>query len=221
MSTKLEIVNAALLETGNGARQAEDDGSCENLISNANWDMLVAAELEAFHYSFARKSKYLHEKVQGDFGFQAGFLLPGDALQVRGLFIEADEHRCPCDGDPMIPRVSWEQVGQIIYLNDCILRRRKSCPDDKAGVWAEFTSCDIDPQHWSPNFRLGMKYRLAAVFARGINEESGEGDRYEALADRHFTAARKRSALQRGSERLHRRRGRLVSAHMGIAHGPR
>lgn len=214
MKSKMDIVNAALVETGNGARQVENDGSCENLISNLNWCGIVEAELEDHHYSFARDCMFLTEKADPKFGFPSAYRLPDEVIIVREVFDPATGC-CP----PKCPTISyddWEEADCILYVNDC-RKPKQSCDPD--GIWIDFTR--VPPvDRWGKNFKLGVKYRLAAIFARGINEEEGVAAGYDAQADLYFRRARQRSSRRyNGGNRLRSKRGRLTSARMGGRHG--
>lgn len=214
MKSKMDIVNAALVETGNSARQVDNDGSCENLISNLNWCALVEAELEDHHYSFARDCSFLQAKVDPKFGFQSAYQLPDDAIIVRRVF-DPFSGCCPPQA-PSLHYDQWEEADCVLYLTDCSPKKDKCAPE---GVWVEFTR--VPPvDRWGKNFKLGIKYRLAAIFARGINEEENVAAGYEAQADHYFRRARLRSSRRyNGGDRLNRKNGRLIRARWGLPHG--
>lgn len=208
---RLAVMNAALLLTGNKPIQNENENSPEYLISDAHYRNIIEAELERHHYHFAETTAKLESRINGDFGFSAGFQLPADAVMVRSVY----NLTCHCGRTKPCPVLNWEQKADRLYLNPRGDWGGCSCDCGATALTVLYTSRCPEEERWGPNFRRGVEYRLAAIFARGINEESGEAAQLDAEADRYFTIARVRSSRADNSVHVAPRRSRLHRAHYG------
>ena len=185
----LGIFNAALVSQGQD-EIALGDGSHEWRILSRNWPTIVEAELEDGNYRFTKNERFLNTRADGSYGYDDGYLIPGDVLHVRRLWIE-DER-----GDRREP--DWTQDGTHVYLNE---------PN---GVIAE---CIIvsEPDLWRPNFVRGVQMKHEAVILRAIKEEYGEAAEMEDMAEIYFQRARAKSSNS-GSAHTAYRKGPIATA---------
>lgn len=213
MKTKLEIINAALLETGNQMLQSLGAGDKPEIEAMAElaWCAALESELEGYHYAFARASLNLTEVGEGGYGFPLSFTLPDEVLMVRDIFDPFEDcHTCGC---PTLHHTDWEESDGVLYVNDCRIRWKRSCEEE--GIWIDYTKRDPEPCRMSANFRNGLKYRLAATFTRGINQEDADAERYDFMATEKFRMAKLRSDRRYSRGKLNRKCSRLVRARMG------
>lgn len=194
----LGIINAALVSQGQD-EVSTNDGSHEWKILSRNWPLIVEAELEDGNYRFTKAERTLLNRVAGKFGYDDGYLIPGDVLHVRRLWQE------DALGDRTEP--DWTQDGEYVYFDDRL----------NDGVIAE---CIIvaEPDLWRPNFARGVQMKLEAVILRAIKEEYGEAAQMEELAETYFQRARVKSS-NAGSAHTAYRMGPIAKARHRV--GPR
>ena len=188
----LGIINAALVSQGM-YQVTENDGSVEWDVCATNWPMIVEAELEDGNYSFSRRETTLISRIPGKFGKEDGYLLPGDALHVRKVWLEGSS------GDRDTPE--WTQDGQAIYI------------DGTEGAIVEYIVVE-EPDLWSALFSLGVQLKLESVISRSLKEEYGEAADLDDRAEQHFQRARTRSSHSRSPGPAYRR-GVIAAARFG------
>lgn len=189
----LTIMNAALIAQGQYEIVTDGDGSDEWRLLSQNWPQIVEAELEDGKYHYARRQAFLASRVDGKFGYPDGYLVPGDALHVRRVWV-LDER-----GEREL--IDWGQDGSAIYVTEA------------DGIYAEIM-VSADPSLWSANFRQGVQKRLEALIARSIREEYTEAEALDRMAEVHFQRARTNSSQSRSARPMYQR-GPIASARFG------
>jgi len=184
----LGIMNAALSAQGE-YEITENDGSDEFRALSRNWPLIVEAALEDGLYNFTKQEANLLTRSDGKWGFEDAYLLPGDVLHVRQLWIE--------ETSIVRSTVDWVQDGTHVHLDN---------PD---GCWIEYVNVpEVDV--WSATFSLGIRMKLEAVILR-IKEEIGEALRMEEAADRKLADAATISSKARRAQGPYRR-GSIAAA---------
>ena len=187
------IMNAALISAGWEDIIQDGDDSVEWRLLSRNWPTIVEGELEDGNYHFTRREDFLATRIDGKFGKEDGFLIPGDVLHVRRCwYVGEDNRRYEPD---------WTSDAAAVYL------------DRPEGIYAESIIC-ADPDLWSANFVRGVQHRLEAVILRSLKEEPREAMNMEALAEEHFSRGRARSSQQRSAQPVYKR-GPIASARFG------
>ncbi len=188
----LGIMNAALQSQGLDEILSENDGTPEFRVLSRNWPLIVEAELEDGSYSFTKQQIELQTRQPGKFGYSDAYLLPGDALHVRHLWVVVDGERCEAD---------WSQDGTSVHVNS------------EAGCTIEYLSV-ADPSIWGANFSRGVQAKLEAVVLRALKEEAGEAASMEQQAEIYFQRARTISSKSR-SANPPLKRSRIAAARFG------
>lgn len=178
----LGIMNAALVSVGFDEIVSEDDGTPEFRLMVRNWPLIVEAELETGLYNFTRTQATLQSRIAGKFGFDDGYVVPGDALHVRRLWLEPTGERTFPD---------WVQDSDAVYL------------DSTEGCTVDYVSVS-DPSLWSANFSLGVQESLQAKLLRGVMGEAGEANQADQRAQLAFETARTNSSKSRAPRRTMR-----------------
>lgn len=174
----LGIMNAALLAQGFQEVASENDGTEEFLALARNWPGIVESELEEGRYNFTRNEATLLTRVDGKFGFDDGYLLPGSTLHVRKVWLlDATGERC---------EARWVQDDRYVYL------------DSEDGCIIE-TIISKTPDLWSANFVQGVQRKLEAILLR-INGENSSARDMEQQAEVYFQRARTNSSKSRSAE---------------------
>lgn len=178
----LTIMNAALIAEGLYEIVAENDGSLEFRLLSQQWPLIVEAELEAGNYNFTRETAQLLTRIDGKYGFQDGYQIPGSALHVRRVWLDGT---LPADGIP------WGQDSAYVYV------------DNASGCWAEYLVAS-EADVWSATFSRGVQLKLQAVICR-FKEESVEARDRDAMAEDLFGKARAKSSQRRSTKSAFRR----------------
>lgn len=173
----LSIMNAALNSQGLDEIASVNDGSVEYLVLARNWPLIVEAELEDGLYHFTRQQTQLLTRTDGKFGFNDGYMLPGDCLTVRDLWILDNGERIERD---------WTQDNQYVYL------------DNASGCYIEYLVAASESL-WTANFARGVQMKLEAVLLRAVKEEYGEAREMEQQAEVYFQRARTQSSKARSA----------------------
>lgn len=179
----LSIMNAALLAQGQ-IDISENDGSLEWRTLFRNWPFIVEAELEDGEYNFTKAEHLSITSITGKFGYDDGFLIPGDTLAVRRVWVRS----ASTSEVDKIP-IDWISDGSYVYVN----HPGAGYTD---GVYMETTEA-ADEHVWSANFARGLQLKLEAVIAKAIKEEFSESQNLDAQGELHFDRARTRSSKQR------------------------
>ena len=143
----LGIMNAALTAVGLDEIVSENDGTPEYRAMLRNWPGIVEGELELGRYEFTRVEFHLQSRIDGKFNKDDGYLIPGDALHVRRLWLKGN-----IDTD-------WSSDGTAVYL------------DGAVGCYVE---CLVTPDAsiWSATFAKGVQCSLEAVLYRMTSDMS-------------------------------------------------
>ena len=171
------VINAALTLTGNRTVKINDN-SPEWVIGDLHYLTCVNAALERTPWSFARKTAFLDGLIEGDFEWSTGAKLPDDNIKVRNLYllpVGLTNKECAFE----YRHDDFEEIAGSLYWG----RKGDWCRRRRALIEYTYEAPECD---WSPNFRKGVIYRLAAVFARSINEESAEAQALDFKADLAF-----------------------------------
>lgn len=171
----LDTMNAALISEGYEEIVSENDGSDEWRLLSRNWPTIVEAELEDGNYSFTRQQTFLNTRIDGSFGYDDAYLVPGDALHVRRVWTEDSE------GVRSFP--DWAQDGQRVHV------------DEDEGIYVEYLVA-ADPDLWTANFARGVQMKLQAVIL-SFKEEKGAARAMEEQAEVYFQRARTNSSKSR------------------------
>lgn len=188
----LGICNAALISQGEDQLVSLNDGSPEFSLLSRNWPSIVEAELEDGAYNFTREETQLLSRQEGKFGFADSYLIPGDAIHVRRVWLE--------DGTPG-DDVEWVQDGTAVHL------------DADAGCLIEYVTV-ADEGLWSANFTRGVQMKLEACIARSLKEETTDAMRLEGQAEVYFQRARTLSSKARSAKPM-TQPGRIALARFG------
>lgn len=182
----LSIMNAALLAQGQHDIN-ENDGSLEWRTLFRNWPLIVEAELEDGEYNFTKTEHMSVTSIAGKFGYEAGYLIPGDTLAVRRVWVRVD-------GVTEVTKIpiDWISDGSYVYVN-----HPGSGYTD--GVYIETTEA-ADEHIWGANFARGVQLKMEAVVAKSIKEEFSESQNLDGQAELHFDRARTRSSKQRSPQ---------------------
>jgi hypothetical protein len=173
----LSIFNAALISTGFDEIVSVNDGSSEWRLLSRNFPQIVEAELEDGLYSFTRREAFLQTRSDGGFGFDDAYLVPGNALTIRHLWIDTNGVRTDTD---------WVQDQSKVHAN---------APE---GVRVEYL-VSADPSLWTANFTLGVQKKLEGVLCR-FKEEFTDAERMDRDAEMYFDKARKISSRSRSAK---------------------
>lgn len=203
---KFSILNAALSLTGNN-KVKQGDHTPQMHVADCHYDLCVEAALERSPWSFARRTAYLDALVDGDFEWDRGALLPEDSIKARNLYL-LPKGADPKDGIDCYRCDDWEEIDCKIYWG------RKGDWSGKYRGYIEYTA-RVPEERWSPTFRKGMMLRMASVFARSLNEESGEAQDLSFQADLAFGfAAMKSTQRKHQSDPDSRKMGRIMQARL-------
>lgn len=112
-------------------------------------------------------------------GFDAAYALPAGCLRIIAPFIGGTAAR------------AWEPAETVIWLDAGVNDR----------VELEYHAA-VDEQRWTPAFRQGVVYRLAAEMAVPIRDDPKARDLYLRDADRKLALARHQNATERPARRL-------------------
>lgn len=168
------IMNVAL--TSQGFDEINDSQNLpEHRVLSRNWPLIVEAELEDSNLHFTKVEETMNTRSAGKYGYDDAYLLPGNALHVRKVWIECpqSERREP----------EWVQDDRYLYL------------DSSTGPIVEYVVAQ-DPTFWSANFARGVQMKLEAVCLR-IKEEYSEANSMEQAAEVYFQRARTNSSKSR------------------------
>lgn len=203
--TKLQVINAALLAMGE-VEVAENDGSNEWRVLEAQWAPIVEAELEDSNYAFSKVQANLLTRIDGIFGYNDGFQLPPAALHVRHAWIQDSSGSTGTYGNlSEDPRgtsrkmIEWVTDAGYIYVNK------------SDGVWVEYLEVP-DPSVFSATFISGIKMKLQAAALRSLREEYTDADRMDARADAYLQRARTNSSKSQSARPVTRSRSRFAQA---------
>lgn len=193
--TRLNIINAALLNQGQTELAAENDGSLEWRTLAAQWAMIVEGEME----DAAMAHQIVEEEIatrdgSGSFGYTSAYATPVDALHVRRVF-EWDG----VEGSVRTYHDDWYQDAFSIHVNA------------DTGIWAEFVEV-VEPTDFGPNFARGIQKKLEAVIARAIKEEHPLADRLEQEAEYFLQRARTSASAGKGVKPLFRPSSKFTEA---------
>ncbi len=150
----LDIMNAALVSVGLDEIVSDSDGTPEFRTMSRNIPGIAEAELEAGLYEFSRGQAHLLSRIPGKFGKADGYLIPGDALFVRHLWLNDSGPRCLAD---------WSSDGEAVYV------------DAADGCFIEYLSVP-DASVWSANFSKGVQFKLEAVLHRMMSDARAADD---------------------------------------------
>ena len=186
------IMNAALSSQGL-ERIDPSQLLFEHRVLMDNWPLIVEAELEDGQYNFTRQEATLASRSDGSYGFDDSYLVPGDALFVRRLWVTRYSVR---DDE-----IDWTQDGRRVHLNST------------DGCTIEYV-VSPDVQRFSANFARGVQMKLEACLLRAAKEEYQEAQSMENAAETYFQRARTASSKERRASKPYKE-GRMARARFG------
>lgn len=180
--TDLTIINAALTATGNEpiTGLAPDDLSIAAAIAAENYELRVRGELSNYPWKRATKIIELDRLDPTTMGdppepWTAAYQLPTDLIEIRTVKVA---------GYP----ISYEVHGNTIVCD--------AATTDEVILHYLWRPAESS---WPPWFRMGMIYRIEAMFLRGISELYAEAKTRDAAADEQFKLAKNRDTQSQPS----------------------
>lgn len=184
---KLEIINIALVNTGNNRLSALNEGTEEGIVALLNYDLIVEKSIEENPWFFASKSEALSLlAAEATLPFKYRWQLPSSNIVVRRI-----EHA----GAPL---TEYEIEGDVL---------RVSHNDDITLLFIY----KVAEGTWPPSFKGIVVDRLEAVFRRSLNEQNVDAERDDNRAARNSKFARSTRSRQVGSRETTPSGGPLVT----------
>lgn len=189
MSTRLEIINNALVTTGNEALNVEYDGSPEWQVADVAYRRAVASGIARFRWPWAKTSETL--VATGDDPpsprWEFAYARPATALHVVGIYLED------------APLTRFEQVDTTI------------CMDVDASAYdAGALKCLFVREPPEGQFPAGFREYVTMVVEahlyRGLNEDPAEARARERDAEGYLTELRTLTTQESGKRAAFRSR---------------
>jgi hypothetical protein len=154
MSARLQIINDALIATGNNPLTVEHDGSDEWIASESAYRRALGSLLNAHEWNFAKKRIALSSRALSSPSvlFEVAFALPTECLHVEAVYVSG------------IPVSNYEMAGG------------KLCLPYEDGVEVSYVRAPPADQ-WPLNFRELLTVKVEELILRGLNEEDTRADR--------------------------------------------
>lgn len=180
MATDLSLINAALTRIGEPPITSLTSSATGAKIANENYDVLVEGELSNYPWKRASKIEQLDRldaDTEGDppEPWTAAYQLPEDLVEIRTVKV---------GGQP----IPYEVHGDSILCD--------ASESDEVILHYIWRAAEVD---WPPWFRLGIVYRLEALFLRGIGERYKEAAERDNSAEEQFAKARNRDSQSQPS----------------------
>lgn len=141
MSTKLDVINAALMKVG--LPLAADLNDCD-WNASLIFDSVTEQALRSFAWGFASRYEVLKEAAQVPaFGFHRAYLMPADCLRVIDV---------RCGTDLRSPKARFSISGKLVYANVSPCNCR-------------YVGREMNPANWPNDFADAVAARIAAEIA--------------------------------------------------------
>lgn len=177
--TPLEIVNAALVASGNSPIASFDDGTAEAMVAAENYELEVSAAITSCPWLFASTTRRL-VRMEGetDAHFRYAYAFPQGVMEVQ---------RVEQGGEP----IAWERASDKIL-----------CAVDGQGSEPIVAICRGRPLEstWPADFRLAVVYRLQALFYRALGEMADQARVMDSRADALFEQSKNMDAKRRSHQ---------------------
>lgn len=192
MTTRLQIINDALLATGNRQLTELYDGSVEWQAAESAYRRAVGWAIGEHTWNFANRTMALGSRLpeSPDPRYENAFMLPGDCLHVEIVFL---------DGVP---------------VSDYAIVDGKIVTPYESGVSVRYVRMP-DPGQWPARFVEAATVKCEALLLRGLNEDADaarkrDGEAYALLSDvKSFSDAQEPARAIFKSRSASRRRGRM------------
>jgi hypothetical protein len=184
MTTRLEIINNALLNTGNDPCSIEFDGSSEWAVAYAAYNRALGTLLEEHDWNFGTTTAVLARTgASADPRFTDAFAKPSDALMIRTLFL----------GGSSTPIQQWDiQDNQILCSYD--------------GAVTALYVREPATSAWPHVFVEALTLKVEAGCLRGLNEDYGEARNVDVSAERALSKAETKTDQQTPGRNMYRSR---------------
>jgi hypothetical protein len=154
MSSRLQIINDALIATGNAPLNVEYDGSDEWVAAESAYRRAVGSILASHAWNFATTTVPLASALASSPSplFEIAFALPSDCLHVEAVFLRG------------MPLSAYQIVDDRLCLNsagDVSITYVRTPPADR----------------WPLQFVEALTVRVEEMLLRGLNEEDTRADR--------------------------------------------
>ncbi len=192
----LRYINAALTRAGIAPITSLDDGSLAAVVADANYDIVVDAELTAHPWRFAAQSKQPN-LIVGDSPkpWRFAWELPADMHLLRAVTF---------GDDPDADEIDYDLLGNKVLCNV------------EEGIWAHYMTSPPESE-WSKAFAEIVTRRLHTIFLQGIEHEYGAAASVESQMQTYALRARSTDSATRRPQRP--LRPRIMKKHYGRAHG--
>ncbi len=183
MTTRLQIINDALLATGNRELNELYDGSAEWRAAESAYRRAVGWAIGGHTWNFANHSTALGSRLPSspDPRFENAFMLPGDCLHVEMVFL---------DGVP---------------ISDYEIIDNKICSLYETGLSVRYVRMP-PPGQWPPRFVEAVTIKCEAFLLRGLNEDADSGRKRDAEAFSFIADASSMSDAQEPARAIFRSR---------------
>tara|TARA_R100001443_G_scaffold116113_2_gene135651 strand:- start:444 stop:1028 length:585 start_codon:yes stop_codon:yes gene_type:complete len=167
-NTNISIASNALVLIGASPIASFTDDDAGAIVADNVYDEIIEDCLTSHPWRFAIKQSDALNRLSStpDTLWDAAYQVPTDSLAVRRVTVN--------DAD-----ITYEVYGDKIFCN----------AGSTDSVFLNYIY-RADEADWPPYFRLGVQYKLAAVFALAVIQKSDLAKSYESKADFQMRKAR-------------------------------
>lgn len=188
MSIRLEIINNALVNTGNAALNVEYDGSAEWQCADVAYRRAVGSALQRFRWPWAKSSEALVElDTVPSPRWAHAYAIPDEALHVVGVYLDS------------APITRYELADTAICMDVDIA-------DYAAGTLKCLFVREPADAQWPGGFREYVTMVVESHLYRGLNEDPDEGRRRERDAEAYLAELRSLTSQESGKRAMFRSR---------------
>lgn len=190
MTTRIEIINAALIATGNAPCAVEFDGSDEWTVAYSAYQRAVEWLLALHNWGFATKQVTLVQVAAPTTPrtyYAYGFALPGDMLTLREVWY---------GGTPL---TDYNIVDGVL-----------NCPYTDPAIEAVYVR-EPTQSVWPTLFVEPLTLKCEAACARALNEDAVSAREREQAAEDAFALGRTKNDQQQGNGGRSFYRSRIIT----------
>lgn len=200
---KLGVINQALALTANAPVAVVNDGSDEWAVGDAAYESALEAMFEDHDWNFLTTHQTLQRAgTPLDPLYTDAYDLPTDCMHLIWVRITDNISLNPTGTHS----VEYQIVNRQIYLN-AFGTTPPPPPNATPGtVTIKYVSNNNGPDKFTPLFMATMRAFVMAGIYRGLNEDTGEADKWEARGMDLLSKAKSRSDQQGEKRMMHNSR---------------
>lgn len=158
MPAKMDIINLALANLSREPIQSLSEPNPEAFQLRIHWDTALASVLRDHPWGFAMRRKPLAALADAPIGFAYAYMYPEDCIQARRVL--------PAGG-----QASRYRTAHAFEVGRSLDGRHKAILSDLPGAALEYTTIQVPPEEFDPQFATALAWRLAGEISLAMHAD--------------------------------------------------